>query len=135
MLAYKYTWLVLVLIPVAWAQPYPIPPTCYTKVLTMAREITRRAEDIKQDPYTYRCTAHLPDLYIDVHNACVMPTMISYLSALDNLRERRCTNSREVHTLVGLIRQLYTFMSQKCHGDLVFTSNNCAALQRRRWRG
>ncbi|XP_055037184.1 cytokine-like protein 1 [Misgurnus anguillicaudatus] len=134
MLAYTYTWLVLVLIPVAWAQPYPIPPTCYSKVLTMAKEITRRAEDIKRDPYTYRCTAHLPDLYIDVHNACVMSTMNSYLSELGNLRERRCTN-RNVHTLDGLIRQLYIIISQKCHGDLVFTSNNCAALQRRRWTG
>lgn len=41
--------LVLVLMPMVWAQPYPIPPTCYTKVLNMGKEITQKAEDIKKD--------------------------------------------------------------------------------------
>ncbi|KTG02395.1 hypothetical protein cypCar_00016060 [Cyprinus carpio] len=65
----------------------PHPSTCYTKVLNMGKEITQRAAEIKTDHDTYRCTAHLPDLFIDVHNACVMSTMISYLSLLDGLRE------------------------------------------------
>uniref|UniRef100_A0A8C1VVX4 Zmp:0000001268 n=1 Tax=Cyprinus carpio TaxID=7962 RepID=A0A8C1VVX4_CYPCA len=99
-----------------WAQPYPIPPTCYSKVLTMGREITQTAAQIKTDHDTYRCTAHLPDLYIDIHNACVMSTMISYLSLLSDLRERRCAYTRKVQNLEAVIRQLYIIMSQKCHG-------------------
>ncbi|KAK7130616.1 hypothetical protein R3I94_015929 [Phoxinus phoxinus] len=78
--------LVLVLTPMVWGQPYPIPPTCYTKVLSMGKEITQRAADIKKDHDTFRCAAHLPDLYIDVH-------------------------------------------------DLVFTHDNCEALQHRGRRG
>ncbi|XP_059381666.1 cytokine-like protein 1 [Carassius carassius] len=117
------------------AQPYPIPPTCYSKVLAMGMEITQRAAQIKTDHDTYRCTAHLPNLHIDVHNACVMPTMISYLSLLDDLRERRCAYTTKVKNLRDTIRQLYIFMSQKCHGDLVFTRDNCGALHHRGWRG
>ncbi|XP_051959736.1 CYTL1 domain-containing protein [Xyrauchen texanus] len=129
------TLLVLVLMPVVWAQPYPIPPTCYMKVLSMGKEITQRATDIKRDHDTYSCTAHLPDMYIDVHNACVMSTMNSYLSMLGGLRERRCAYTRKVQALAAMIRQLYIIISQKCHGELVFTRDNCAALEHRGWRG
>ncbi|XP_056302574.1 CYTL1 domain-containing protein [Danio aesculapii] len=129
-----YTLLVLGM-PAVWAQPYPIPPTCYTKVLNMGKDITQRAAEIKQDHDTHRCAAHLPDLYIDVHNACVMSAMNTYLSMLNDLRERRCGYNRKVKNLASVIRQLYLIMSQKCHGELVFTHDNCEALHRRRWRG
>ncbi|XP_073679992.1 cytokine-like protein 1 [Garra rufa] len=124
--------------PVLWAQPYPIPPTCYTKVLNMGKEITERAAEIKKDNETYRCTAHLPDLYIDVHNACVLSAMDTYVSLLGGLRERRCGYNRKVQSLGSMIRQLYIIMSQRCPGELVFTHDNCEALHSlhyRRWRG
>ncbi|KAK9955925.1 hypothetical protein ABG768_015764 [Culter alburnus] len=130
-----HTSLVLVLMPVVWAQPFPIPPTCYTKVLNMGKEITQRAAEIKKDHDTFRCAAHLPDLYIDIHNACVMSTMNTYLSLLGGMRERRCSYNTKVQSLSSMIRQLYIIISQKCHGDLVFTYDNCEALQRRGWRG
>ncbi|KAI2650950.1 Cytokine-like protein 1 [Labeo rohita] len=131
------TLLLAVAMPVLWAQPYPIPPTCYTKVLSMGKEITQTAAEIKTDYDTYGCTAHLPDLYIDIHNACVMSTMNSYLSLLDDLKERRCAYTRKVQNLSHKIRQLHKIItSQRCHGDLVFTRDNCEALHYRwRWRG
>ncbi|KAF4098164.1 CYTL1 domain-containing protein [Onychostoma macrolepis] len=135
MLARTLLLLLALTVPELRAQPYPIPPTCYTKVLAMGKEITQRAAQIKTDYDTYRCTAHLPDLYIDIHNACVMSTMSSYLSLLEGLRDRRCAYTRKVQSLGAMIRQLYIIMSQKCHGDLVFTRDNCEALQHRGWRG
>ncbi|XP_062341412.1 CYTL1 domain-containing protein [Osmerus eperlanus] len=108
---------------------YPNPPTCYTKVLQMAREITQRAAEIKNAPETSRCMSHMPDLYIDVHNGCVMSKMRSYISMVEGLRERRCAYTREVRWLGVTTRQLYMIMSQRCHGDLVFTMENCAALE------
>ncbi|XP_072518762.1 cytokine-like protein 1 [Salminus brasiliensis] len=122
----------LMVITLVWGQQYPIPPTCYSKVLTMGREISERAVQIKNDYDTRGCSTHLPDLYIDVHNACVMSTMSSYLSTLNSLRERRCGYTRKVQELGTKIRQLHIIIAQKCHGDLVFTYDNCAALQRRR---
>ncbi|XP_076843149.1 cytokine-like protein 1 [Brachyhypopomus gauderio] len=121
----------LVMLHLVWGQPHPIPPTCYQKVLAMGRHITQRAAEIKRDPYTWTCTAHLSDLHIDVHNACVMSVMASYISSLDGLRERRCAYTRNVKTLRATIRQLYTIISQRCHGELVFTYDDCAALERR----
>ncbi|XP_030649721.1 cytokine-like protein 1 [Chanos chanos] len=121
----------LTLVPLVWGQPYPIPPTCYTKVLTMGKEISQRVVEMKTSHDTRSCTHHMPYLNIDVHNACVMHTMNSYMSMLDGLRQRRCGYSRRVQALRGMIRQLYIIMSQRCHGELVFTVDNCAALERR----
>ncbi|XP_043077768.1 cytokine-like protein 1 [Puntigrus tetrazona] len=129
------TLLLLLAVPELQAQPYPIPPTCYSKVLAMGKEITQRAAQIKTDRDTHGCTAHLPDLYIDVHNACLMSTMSSYQTLLDALRERRCSYTRKVQHLRATIRQLQIIMSQKCHGELVYTHDNCEALHHRRWRG
>lgn len=39
------------LVPLALSYPF-FPPTCYTKVLTMARELTQWAADLKRDPGT-----------------------------------------------------------------------------------
>ncbi|KAL7854207.1 hypothetical protein AOLI_G00210510 [Acnodon oligacanthus] len=91
----------LMMIPLVWGQPYPIPPTCYSKVLAMGREITQRAAEIKRDHDT---------------NACVMSTMSSYLSLLNGLRERRCGYTRKVQALRATISQLYMIASQRCHG-------------------
>ncbi|CAL8238112.1 unnamed protein product [Merluccius merluccius] len=114
-----------------WVPPQGYhPPTCYTKVLSMAREITQRAAQQKRDPQTSRCMAHFPDLYLDVHNECVMSKMRSYVSLVEDLRDRRCSYTRDVRTLGLAVRQLYIIMSQRCHGDLVFTIDNCAALER-----
>lgn len=56
MTAHTSLLLVLVLMPVVWAQPYPIPPTCYTKVLNMGKEITQMAAEIKKDHDTVSLT-------------------------------------------------------------------------------
>ncbi|XP_036444193.1 CYTL1 domain-containing protein [Colossoma macropomum] len=118
----------LMVIPLVWGQPYPIPPTCYSKVLDMGREISQRAMEIKRDYDTVRCTAHLPYLYIDMHNACVMSTLGSYMSMLNGLRDRRCGYTRKVQELRSKINQLHIITTQKCHGELAFTYNDCAVL-------
>lgn len=51
-----HTSLLLLLMPVVWAQPYPIPPTCYAKVLNMGKEITQKAVEIKKDLDTVSLT-------------------------------------------------------------------------------
>ncbi|XP_071772425.1 cytokine-like protein 1 [Centroberyx gerrardi] len=129
MAIFEHSLLVLCLVPLVLGSPYH-PPTCYTKVLTMAKELTQQAAELKTDPETSHCMAHIPDLYIDIHNECVMSKMRTYISLVEGLRERRCSYTREVRKLGVTVRQLYIFMSQKCHGDLVFTINDCAALER-----
>ncbi|XP_059208108.1 CYTL1 domain-containing protein [Centropristis striata] len=112
-----FTHLLLVwsLMPLVLSYPF-IPPTCYSKVLSMARELTQTAAYLKWAPETSYCMAHMPDLYLDVHNACVMQKMRAYISLVDGLRDRRCAYTREVRKLGGTLRQLFIFMSEKCHG-------------------
>ncbi|XP_071316652.1 cytokine-like protein 1 isoform X2 [Trachinotus anak] len=100
------------------------------KVLSMARELTQWAAHLKRDPETSLCMAHMPDLYLDVHNGCVMYKMRTYISLVEGLRQRRCAYTREVRKLGVTLRQLFIIMSEKCHGDLVFTIFDCAALER-----
>ncbi|XP_014053503.1 cytokine-like protein 1 [Salmo salar] len=109
---------------------YPNPPTCYTKVLSMARDLTHQAAMIKMEPETRRCMAHIPHLYLDVHNACIIPKMRQYVFLVDGLREMRCAYTRKVRVVGLAVRQLHMIMSQRCHGELVFTTDDCRALDR-----
>ncbi|XP_029375652.1 cytokine-like protein 1 [Echeneis naucrates] len=130
---FNHLLLVSYLLPLVVTYPsiYPFyPPTCYTKVLIMARELTQWAAYLKMDPETSYCMAHMPDLYLDVHNGCVMYKMRAYISLVEGLRQRRCAYTREVRKVGVTLRQLFIIMSEKCHGDLVFTSFDCAALER-----
>ncbi|CAK6957250.1 CYTL1 domain-containing protein [Scomber scombrus] len=120
--------LLLSLLPLVLSYPF-YPPTCYTKVLSMARDLTQWAADLKRDPETSGCMAHMPNLYLDVHNACVMYKMRTYISLVEGLRQRRCAYTRDVRKLGVTLRQLFIIMSEKCHGDLVFTIYDCAALE------
>ncbi|XP_028278013.1 cytokine-like protein 1 [Parambassis ranga] len=123
--------LLAVVVLVLPVMSYPFyPPTCYTKVLHMAQELTQWAADLKRDPETSYCMAHLPDLHLDVHNSCVMHKMSTYVSLVEGLRDRRCAYTREVRKLGVTLRQLYYIMSQKCHGDLAFTVFDCSLLER-----
>ncbi|KAG7279380.1 hypothetical protein CRUP_001288 [Coryphaenoides rupestris] len=102
--------------PPGWVPPPGYhPPTCYAKVLSMAREIAQRAARQKRDPET---------------NGCVMSKMRSYISMVEELRNRRCSYTREVRKLGLAVRQLFIIMAERCHWDLVFTKHNCAALER-----
>ncbi|XP_076607093.1 cytokine-like protein 1 [Chaetodon auriga] len=130
MAIFNHLLLVWSLVPLALSYPF-YPPTCYTKVLIMARELTQWAADLKRDHETSFCMANMPDLYLDVHNSCVMHKMTTYISLVEGLRQRRCAYTREVRKLGVTLRQLFIIMSEKCHGDLVFTIHDCAALERR----
>ncbi|XP_029924202.1 cytokine-like protein 1 [Myripristis murdjan] len=129
MALFEHSLLVLSVVQLVVGSPYH-PPTCYTKVLNMARALTQQAAELKRDPETGLCMANIPDLHLDVHNACVMDKMRTYISLVEGLRERRCSYTREVRKLGGNVRQLYHIMSQRCHGDLVFTVHDCSALER-----
>ncbi|XP_037604177.1 CYTL1 domain-containing protein [Sebastes umbrosus] len=129
MAIFNYLLLVWCLVPLVLSYPF-YPPTCYTKVLNMALEVTQWAAHLKLGHETRYCMAHMPDLYLDVHNACMMYKLRTYISLVEGMRDRRCAYTRDVRKMAGTLRQLFIIMSEKCHGDLVFTSYDCAALER-----
>uniref|UniRef100_A0A3B5L9R8 Uncharacterized protein n=1 Tax=Xiphophorus couchianus TaxID=32473 RepID=A0A3B5L9R8_9TELE len=87
----KKVLLLLSVVPMALSYPF-FPPTCYSKALNMARELTQMA------------------------NACVMYKMRDYISLVEDLRLRRCGYTREVRKLEVTLRQLFIVMGEKCHG-------------------
>ncbi|XP_030602408.1 cytokine-like protein 1 [Archocentrus centrarchus] len=125
----KHLLLISALVPLVLSYPF-YPQTCYTKVLSMAQELTHWAADLKRDPETSYCMAHMPNLYIDVHNGCVMYKMSTYIQMVEGLRQHRCAYTRDVRKLGVTMRQLFIIMSERCHGDLVFTVFDCSALER-----
>ncbi|XP_017276794.1 CYTL1 domain-containing protein isoform X2 [Kryptolebias marmoratus] len=121
--------LVSSLVSLALSSPF-YPTTCYSKALSLKRELTHMAAYLKRDPETTRCMAHMPELYLDIHNACVMYKLWNYISLVEGLRQRRCAYTREVRKLEHGLRQLFIILGEKCRGDLVFRVFDCAALER-----
>ncbi|KAF7206311.1 cytokine-like protein 1 [Nothobranchius furzeri] len=121
--------LVSSLVPLALSYPFYL-TTCYSKALSMKREVTQMAAHLKRDPETSLCMSHMPELYIDIHNACVMYKLWTYISLVEGLRQRRCAYTREVRKLEYSLRTLFIILGEKCHGDLLFTTFDCAALER-----
>uniref|UniRef100_A0A671X9A5 Zmp:0000001268 n=1 Tax=Sparus aurata TaxID=8175 RepID=A0A671X9A5_SPAAU len=111
------------LLPLVLSYPF-IPPTCYSKVLSMARELSQWAAELKRGYET------VSQLLICYFNSCVMHKMRTYISLVEGLRQRRCAYTREVRKLGVTLRQLFIFMSEKCHGELAFSTHDCAALER-----
>uniref|UniRef100_A0A3Q3AFB7 Zmp:0000001268 n=1 Tax=Kryptolebias marmoratus TaxID=37003 RepID=A0A3Q3AFB7_KRYMA len=98
--------LVSSLVSLALSSPF-YPTTCYSKALSLKRELTHMAT---------RCMAHMPELYLDIHNACVMYKLWNYISLVEGLRQRRCAYTREVRKLEHGLRQLFIILGEKCRG-------------------
>uniref|UniRef100_A0A3B3WGG7 Uncharacterized protein n=1 Tax=Poecilia mexicana TaxID=48701 RepID=A0A3B3WGG7_9TELE len=103
----KQLLLLLSVVPMALSYPF-FPPTCYSKALSMAQELTQMA------------------------NACVMYKMRDYISLVEDLRRRRCGYTREVRKLEVTLRQLFIVMGEKCHGafwdNILLAKNNSTFL-------
>uniref|UniRef100_A0A667WXC2 Uncharacterized protein n=1 Tax=Myripristis murdjan TaxID=586833 RepID=A0A667WXC2_9TELE len=110
MALFEHSLLVLSVVQLVVGSPYH-PPTCYTKVLNMARALTQQAAELKRDPET---VSHHETL--SLIRSLTVPLMRTYISLVEGLRERRCSYTREVRKLGGNVRQLYHIMSQRCHG-------------------
>ncbi|XP_072110859.1 cytokine-like protein 1 [Mobula birostris] len=106
------------------------PPTCYSAVLRLSKGIMVSMERVEKIPVTRRCVAHLPKLYIDVHNACVLVKLRDHIYALENLITPECKELKRIAFLKFRITRLYTMISRLCHRDLVFFTDDCPALER-----
>ncbi|XP_072898732.1 cytokine-like protein 1 [Hemitrygon akajei] len=87
-------------------------------------------ERLEKYPVTSRCVAHLPKLYIDVHNACVLIKLRDHIYALENLITAKCKELKRIAFLKFRIARLYSMISRLCRRDLVFLTDDCPALER-----
>ncbi|XP_031195591.1 cytokine-like protein 1 [Mastomys coucha] len=116
--------LLLLLLVVVWPLAVqPAPPTCYSRMLTLSREIMADFQSLQASEPEDSCVRYLPRLYLDIHNYCVLAKLRDFVAS------PQCWKMAEVDTLKDRVRKLYTIMNSFCRRDLVFLSDDCSALE------
>ncbi|KAM9330357.1 cytokine-like protein 1 [Gastrophryne carolinensis] len=99
------------------------PPTCYSRVLALGKEITESYKTLQRILPAGACRDSLPTLYLDIHNSCVMTKLRIFISTPN------CERMPRVLALKMKARKLYTIMNSACRRDLVFFTDDCEALE------
>uniref|UniRef100_A0A8B9F124 Cytokine like 1 n=1 Tax=Amazona collaria TaxID=241587 RepID=A0A8B9F124_9PSIT len=82
------------------------PPTCYSRVLSLSKEITESFKELQTSKDS--CVEVLPRLYLDIHNYCVLAKLRDFVAY------PRCDRVLEVSELKEKARSLYTIMISYC---------------------
>ena len=101
----------------------PTPPTCYSRMLALSREITADFQRLQATEPSEPCVRYLPRLYLDIHNYCVLDKLRDFVAS------PQCWREAQVDALKDKVRKLYTIMNSFCRRDLVFLSDDCNALE------
>ncbi|XP_054438206.1 cytokine-like protein 1 [Pteronotus mesoamericanus] len=101
----------------------PAPPTCYSRMLGLSRQITRDFQSLQATEPLEPCVRYLPRLYLDIHNYCVLAKLRDFVAS------PQCWRVAQVDALKDRVRKLYTIMNSFCRRDLVFLSDDCNALE------
>ncbi|NWH82455.1 CYTL1 protein, partial [Piaya cayana] len=99
------------------------PPTCYSRLLSLSKEITESFKELQASKAEDSCVEMLPRLYLDIHNYCVLAKLREFVAY------PRCERVAEVSELKEKARSLYTIMISYCRRDLVFLTDDCNALE------
>ncbi|NXU76994.1 CYTL1 protein, partial [Oreotrochilus melanogaster] len=99
------------------------PPTCYSRVLALSKEITESFKELQTSKAVDSCVLMLPRLYLDIHNYCVLARLREFVAY------PRCERVLEVSELKEKARSLYTIMISYCRRDVVFLTDDCNALE------
>ncbi|NXB97829.1 CYTL1 protein, partial [Orthonyx spaldingii] len=99
------------------------PPTCYSRVLSLSKEITESFKELQTSKTVDSCVEMLPRLYLDIHNYCVLAKLRDFVAYPG------CDRVVEVNELKEKARSLYTILISYCRRDLVFLTDDCNALE------
>ncbi|NXF45910.1 CYTL1 protein, partial [Oceanites oceanicus] len=99
------------------------PPTCYSRMLSLSKEITESFKELQTSKAVDSCVKMLPRLYLDIHNYCVLAKLRDFVAYPG------CERVVEVSELKEKARSLYTIMISYCRRDLVFLTDDCSALE------
>ncbi|NXR92736.1 CYTL1 protein, partial [Hypocryptadius cinnamomeus] len=99
------------------------PPTCYSRVLALSKEITESFKELQTSKTVDSCAGTLPRLYLDIHNYCVLAKLRDFVAYPG------CDRVLEVNELKEKARSLYTILISYCRRDLVFLTDDCNALE------
>nr|XP_025857909.1 cytokine-like protein 1 [Vulpes vulpes] len=86
----------------------PAPPTCYSRMLSLSREVTGDFQNLQAT---------------EPSNHCVLAKLRDFVAS------PQCWKVAQVDGLKDKVRKLYTIMNSFCRRDLVFLSDDCNALE------
>ncbi|XP_059251747.1 cytokine-like protein 1 [Mustela nigripes] len=115
--------LVLLLLLAGPPTAQPAPPTCYSRMLSLSREVTGDFQSLQAVEPSEPCVRYLPTLYLDIHNYCVLAKLRDFVAST------QCWKVAQVDALKDKVRKLYIIMNSFCRRDLVFLSDDCNALE------
>ncbi|XP_045384352.1 cytokine-like protein 1 [Lemur catta] len=115
--------LLLLLLLLAGTPARPAPPTCYSRMLSLSREVTGDFQSLQAAQPRDPCVRYLPRLYLDIHNYCVLAKLRDFVAS------PQCWRMAQVDALKDKVQKLYTIMNLYCRRDLVFLSDDCHALE------
>ncbi|ROL53574.1 Cytokine-like protein 1 [Anabarilius grahami] len=105
------------------------PPTCYSRVLELSKEIMNNLDRIHKSYRTKTCAELLPKMFLDVHNSCIKSKLRDFLYVTENLPSESCREKPRIRLLKRRVQVLYSIIVRACHRDLVFYSDDCEALE------
>ncbi|XP_030622003.1 cytokine-like protein 1 [Chanos chanos] len=105
------------------------PPTCYSRVLGLGKEIMEILDKVHKYQRTKTCAEILPPLFLDVHNSCLTAKLRDLLYILENHPTENCRERPRIIQLKRKARSLYVIINRVCYRDLVFFTNDCEALE------
>ncbi|KAF3825344.1 hypothetical protein GH733_005978 [Mirounga leonina] len=86
----------------------PAPPTCYSRMLSLSREVTGDFQSLQA---------------MEPSNYCVLAKLRDFVAS------SQCWKVAQVDALKDKVRKLYTILNSFCRRDLVFLSDDCNALE------
>uniref|UniRef100_A0A5F9CZG1 Cytokine like 1 n=1 Tax=Oryctolagus cuniculus TaxID=9986 RepID=A0A5F9CZG1_RABIT len=86
----------------------PAPPTCYSRLRALSRELTRDFQSLQDEEPSEPCVKYLPALYLDIHNYCVLAKLRDFVAS------PQCWHVARVDALKDQVRKLYTLMNSFC---------------------
>ncbi|KAL2077107.1 hypothetical protein ACEWY4_026611 [Coilia grayii] len=105
------------------------PPTCYSRVLELSKEIMDVLHKLHKHHRTKECAELLPKMFLDVHNSCVMPKLRDFLYVVENLPRPSCKARPRFIALQRKVRNLYTIINRVCYRELVYFTDDCEAIE------
>ncbi|XP_076843843.1 cytokine-like protein 1 isoform X2 [Brachyhypopomus gauderio] len=104
------------------------PPTCYSRILGLSKEIMDTLEKTHKYNRTKQCAEFLPKMFLDVHNSCIMAKLRDFLYIAENLPVEDCRVRPLMVRLKRKVRALYVIINRACFRDLVYLTDDCEAL-------
>ncbi|KAM3621407.1 uncharacterized protein V6R79_010876 [Siganus canaliculatus] len=104
------------------------PPTCYSRAVSLSKEVMALLDTIHTYHRTKTCAEILPTIFLDVHNSCVTTKLRDFLYVVLNHPDQNCRERPRMVLLKRKIQKLYTIITRLCYRDLVFFTDDCVAI-------